>query len=421
VTGSLIFRLALYFFLVAAIVSCSGAVLDAEEVSTAAMETRTPELGAPDVESIEFTRSGSGNGLIQAIVRGQLPDSCSALGDVVQSRVGNTFRIVINADRLGESPCTQTSQSFEEVIDLETFELPAGTYEVIANGQSGSFTVEADNGDDQGNAALAGLVWHDSCNIEASAETGGSLQNCREDESGTSVANGVIDSGEEGLGGLIVNLGQGSCPARGLATTVTDADGIYLFGGLNSGNYCISIESEKSENAEILNSGRWTFPGGDEVAQTTVLLSPGETKFNQNFGWGIQKAAEVVVENTQVPRDCTNKIMFVADVTIPDDTEIKSEETFTKTWRLQNNGTCVWDSTYSLVLVDGDQMGAAEPMSLDERINPGETVNLSVDLIAPEIIGAYRGDWMLRSVDDQLFGLGSEADVAFWVQIVVSE
>jgi hypothetical protein len=113
--------------------------------------------------------------------------------------------------------------------------------------------------------------------------------------------------------------------------------------------------------------------------------------------------------------------MFVADITIPDDTEFGPEETITKTWRVRNSGTCTWDSTYSLVLVEGDQMVAVEPQSLHEPINPGETVDLSVDLITPENVGTYRGDWMLRSVDDQLFGLGSQADVAFWVQIVISE
>lgn len=420
--GSNLFRLALYIFLVATTVSCSGAVLDAEEVSTTAIETRTLELlGAPDVESIEFTHSGSVDGMIQAIVRGKLPDDCSALGDVVQSRVGNTFSIVISANPSGESPCTQTSQSFEEVIDLETIELPSGTYEVIANGVPASFTVEVVNGADQGNAALGGLAWHDICNIEESTVLGDTSDNCSVDEFGTIIANGGVDSSEEGIGGLIVNLGQGSCPAKGLATTVTDRDGIYLFGGLNGGKYCISIESKNFENAEMLSSGHWTFPIGESVAQTTVLLLPGESQFDTNFGWEFRKAAEVVEEDVPVPRDCTDQVMFLADITIPDDTEFGPEETFTKTWRVRNSGTCTWDSTYSLELVEGDQMGAVEPQSLDEPIKPGETVDLSVDLITPENVGTYRGDWMLRSVDDQLFGLGSQADVAFWVQIVVSE
>ena len=78
-TGSIFFRLALYFVLIAITVSCSRVVLDAEEVSTIAIETRTPELGAPDVESIEFAHSGNVDGMIQAIVRGKLPDDCSVV------------------------------------------------------------------------------------------------------------------------------------------------------------------------------------------------------------------------------------------------------------------------------------------------------------------------------------------------------
>jgi hypothetical protein len=35
-------------------------------------------------------------------------------------------------------------------------------------------------------------------------------------------------------------------------------------------------------------------------------------------------------------------------VTIPDNTNMVGGTTFTKTWRIGNNGTCVWGPTYSL-------------------------------------------------------------------------
>lgn len=39
--------------------------------------------------------------------------------------------------------------------------------------------------------------------------------------------------------------------------------------------------------------------------------------------------------------DCTNSASFVADVTIPDNTNVAGGTTFTKTWRVSNTGTCV--------------------------------------------------------------------------------
>jgi hypothetical protein len=42
-----------------------------------------------------------------------------------------------------------------------------------------------------------------------------------------------------------------------------------------------------------------------------------------------------------VTQDC-DKADFVTDVTIPDDTVLDPGESFTKTWRLKNSGTCSW-------------------------------------------------------------------------------
>jgi hypothetical protein len=116
-----------------------------------------------------------------------------------------------------------------------------------------------------------------------------------------------------------------------------------------------------------------------------------------------------------------NKIEFVTDVTIADDTSITPGSTFTKTWRLRNDGTCTWTTGYKLVFVDGDKMGGADELSLLANVAPQSTIDLSVDLTAPEANGTYRGNWKLRSEKGTVFGLGEEADVSFWVQIVVTE
>lgn len=40
---------------------------------------------------------------------------------------------------------------------------------------------------------------------------------------------------------------------------------------------------------------------------------------------------------------------FITDVTVPDGTKYEPGETFEKTWRLKNIGTCTWTISYSLV------------------------------------------------------------------------
>jgi hypothetical protein len=110
---------------------------------------------------------------------------------------------------------------------------------------------------------------------------------------------------------------------------------------------------------------------------------------------------------------------FVKDVTIADGSAISPGKSFTKTWRLQNTGTCSWTSSYALIFISGDGMGAPSVVGLPGNVNPGETVDLSVNLTAPNKKGHYRSYWKLRNASGVLFGIGSQADTAFWVDINV--
>jgi hypothetical protein len=116
---------------------------------------------------------------------------------------------------------------------------------------------------------------------------------------------------------------------------------------------------------------------------------------------------------------CTDKATFVSDVTIPDDTNIDPGDTFLKTWRLQNSGTCTWDTGYALVFQSGNNMNGPATVPFTGTVSPGSTVDLSVNLTAPNSSGTYKGNWILRNDSGVIFGIGANANVAFWVQIVV--
>ena len=123
---------------------------------------------------------------------------------------------------------------------------------------------------------------------------------------------------------------------------------------------------------------------------------------------------------TPIPVPC-NAAKFIKDVTIPDGTAFAPDTDFTKTWRIQNNGTCTWTKEYDLVFVDGTRMGGQKAIALSESVKPGETIDLSVALTSPDTAGDYRGFWMLRAEDGQIFGLGGAANKAFWVVISVAK
>lgn len=113
-------------------------------------------------------------------------------------------------------------------------------------------------------------------------------------------------------------------------------------------------------------------------------------------------------------------VMFIKDVTIPDGTRLGPGEIFTKTWRLQNRGTCTWTSDYMLVYTSGDPMGGTTALRLPGRVAPGQTVDISVTLTAPNSLGRQVGYWMLRNPSGQLFGYGNSAEKAFYVDITVA-
>jgi len=109
---------------------------------------------------------------------------------------------------------------------------------------------------------------------------------------------------------------------------------------------------------------------------------------------------------------------FVKDVTIPDGTNFSPGDTFTKTWRIRNAGTCTW-SGYSLVFDSGDAMSGTSPIAIG-TVGPGQEVDLSVNLTAPATDGSYRGYWRIRNPSGLLIPiLGGTEGKSFFVDIKV--
>jgi len=112
---------------------------------------------------------------------------------------------------------------------------------------------------------------------------------------------------------------------------------------------------------------------------------------------------------------------FIADVTIPDGSSFAPGSAFKKTWRIKNIGTCAWATTdVSLVFDSGEKMGAPASVALPVTVNPGQTVDISVDMTAPSSAGHYYGYYRFKSASGGVFGIGSTADKSFWVEIYVT-
>lgn len=101
------------------------------------------------------------------------------------------------------------------------------------------------------------------------------------------------------------------------------------------------------------------------------------------------------------------------DVTVPDGTDFKPGEAFIKTWRLRNAGTSTWTTDYSLAFIGGAQMSGPAEVPLPSSVAPGQTVDISVNLVAPQETGTFRGFWEMRNPGGNLF------EIAVWVEIDV--
>lgn len=116
-----------------------------------------------------------------------------------------------------------------------------------------------------------------------------------------------------------------------------------------------------------------------------------------------------------------DRASFIADVTIPDGTLMTAGQTFVKTWRLMNVGTCTWTTSYRLVFDGGDLMGAsATAFNLPSSVAPGATIDLSVNMTAPVLSGTYFSYWELRNASGANFGVGAGGLYDFFAKIVVS-
>jgi hypothetical protein len=94
---------------------------------------------------------------------------------------------------------------------------------------------------------------------------------------------------------------------------------------------------------------------------------------------------------------------YVADVTVPDGTILAPGQRFTKTWQIQNTGTSTWDSRYHWQFEAGAPLGTVRVVAAPV-VPPGATALFSVEMVAPQQPGFYRGFWQMTDPSGAVFG-----------------
>ena len=189
---------------------------------------------------------------------------------------------------------------------------------------------------------------------------------------------------------------------------------------MNTKRFLLLIYGLILSTALLMTCGNQAFPtqisaqptstSSAKATLTDVQLVVTETKEAEQTA-----PTQPLTAMTTAEGECDNRSSFVADMTIPDNTEMSPGESFVKTWRLRNSGTCPWSTSYQLVFIHGEQLGATPVVPLSQEVAAGRIVDLSVNLTAPLEPGTYYSTWQLRAPDGTLFG------TTIFAQIVVIE
>jgi ABC-type amino acid transport substrate-binding protein/heat shock protein HslJ len=192
---------------------------------------------------------------------------------------------------------------------------------------------------------------------------------------------------------------------------VNNFDDIELVGqGLNLERYAIAVPSGASALQSKLNEALITLQNqGRIVALAREYL-------NVETGDVIPvPPPDPQPEPTPAPPPepaCRNGMTYVQDLNHDDQNmtnppQFAPGQPFQKGWRILNSGTCTWDSSYSFVYVNGNTSAArmgGQPHVIQGTVAPGQTYDVSVDLVSPLAPGIYQGFWTMRSPDGLLFG-----------------
>lgn len=175
----------------------------------------------------------------------------------------------------------------------------------------------------------------------------------------------------------------------------------------------LPTNAQQNEESLIFTQAAQTVTAVAQIVTPTSMAGIQTfTPFPINTNVPSPSAPQQTATNTALP---CNMASFVADITIPDNTNITVNKAFTKTWTLANVGSCTWTSGYQLIFDSGDQMnGPASQQLTGGTVAPGQTLDVSINLVAPSSPGTYKGNWKIREPGGTIFGLSTGP---FWVQI----
>jgi polar amino acid transport system substrate-binding protein len=158
----------------------------------------------------------------------------------------------------------------------------------------------------------------------------------------------------------------------------------------------------------------------DSLAQDGTLLMLTKLYLNEEVS-AVQPLPPMTPQPPTAPAACVDGLAYVQDLSYDDKNltappTVQPGQAFVKSWRIKNTGTCVWTPLYYLDFNYGNNGqsamgGVATPLT--KNVNPGETYDMSVNLVAPKDPGTYTAVWNMHNAEGAAFG------ESLWVAITV--
>lgn len=92
--------------------------------------------------------------------------------------------------------------------------------------------------------------------------------------------------------------------------------------------------------------------------------------------------------------DCT-RFTMVEHVTVPPGTVMKPNQNFRKIWRVRNDSTCTWTPEFYWEFDGGYDSDAPWKTYIPHNVDPGETVDIAMEMNALYYEGEFWGNWIL--------------------------
>ncbi|MCA9935053.1 MAG: C39 family peptidase [Ardenticatenaceae bacterium] len=152
-------------------------------------------------------------------------------------------------------------------------------------------------------------------------------------------------------------------------------------------------------------SGAQTNISVDMIAPATPGTYFSDWRFQDDKGqfFGDIMYVRILSEAAPAPTTGISDGKFVADLTIPDDTNIEPGQTFTKSWRVRNNGTRPWGAGFKLEFVGGTNMAQQISVPLPATA-PGAQADISIKMTAPAAPGMHFSDYRMKDENGNPFG-----------------